>query len=121
MSLLYQRKCCRPAYGRKRGRVYIQSKHVDKTSRGSVQSERFFSDRRASRLRAIPRPGGHKAAGVIDYPEVPAMFGVIITRRIATLYELQTIYSLDDAVDLYEIVAVNNYNEWRQTEAVKKK
>ena len=49
------------------------------------------------------------------------MFGVIITRRIATLYELQTIYSLDDAVDLYEIVAVNNYNEWRQTEAVKKK
>lgn len=49
------------------------------------------------------------------------MFGVLITRRLATLYELQTIYSFDDAVDLYEIVAVNNYNEWRQMEAAKRK
>lgn len=36
-----------------------------------------------------------------------------MTRKLATLYELQTVYSLDDAVDLYEIAAVNAYNEWR--------
>ena len=44
------------------------------------------------------------------------MLGVIITRRLATLYELQTVYSLDDAADLYEIAAVNNYNEWKASE-----
>ena len=44
------------------------------------------------------------------------MLGVIVTRRLATLHELQTVYSLDDAVDLYEIAAVNNYNEWKASE-----
>lgn len=48
------------------------------------------------------------------------MIGVIVTRRLATLHELQTVYSLDDAVDLYEIAAVNNYNEWRAGEEAKK-
>ena len=49
------------------------------------------------------------------------MLGVIVTRRLATLHELQTVYSIDDAVDLYEIAAVNNYNEWRSMEEAKKK
>jgi hypothetical protein len=44
------------------------------------------------------------------------MLAVIITRRLATLHELQTVYSLDDAADLYEIAAVNNYNEWKASE-----
>ena len=46
------------------------------------------------------------------------MLAVIITRKLATLYELQTVYSLDDAADLYEIAAVNNYNEWKSAEEV---
>ena len=37
--------------------------------------------------------------------------GTIISHKLATLYELQTIYSYEDALDLYEIIAVNNYNE----------
>ena len=49
------------------------------------------------------------------------MIGVIVTRKLATLYELQTVYSIDDAADLYEIAAVNNYNEWRASEEAKKK
>ena len=49
------------------------------------------------------------------------MLGVIISRRLATLEELQTVYSIDDAATLYEIAAVNNYNEWRATEEAKKK
>jgi len=58
---------------------------------------------------------------LIEYPTVPGMIGVIITRRLATLHELQTVYSLDDAADLYEIAAVNNYNEWRASEEAKRK
>ena len=52
---------------------------------------------------------------------MPGMLGVIITRRLATLEELQTVYSLDDAAALYEIAAVNNYNEWRAMEEAKNK
>ena len=58
---------------------------------------------------------------MIEYPTMPAMLGVIVSRRLATLHELQTVYSLDDAVDLYEVAAVNNYNEWRAGEEAKKK
>jgi hypothetical protein len=58
---------------------------------------------------------------LIEYPTVSGLLGVIITRRLATLYELQTVYSIDDAVDLYEIAAVNNYNEWRASEEAKRK
>jgi hypothetical protein len=58
---------------------------------------------------------------LIEYPTVPGMLGVIITRRLATLHELQTVYSIDDAVELYEIAAVNNYNEWRASEEAKRK
>ena len=47
----------------------------------------------------------------MEYPTIPAMVGVVISKRLATLYELQTIYSVDDLVDMYEIVAINNYNE----------
>lgn len=32
-------------------------------------------------------------------------------RRLASLHELQTIYSYDDALDMMEIILVNNYNE----------
>ena len=53
------------------------------------------------------------------YPTIPALIGVIVTRRLATLHELQTVYSLDDAYDLYEIAVVNNYNEWRHAEEMR--
>lgn len=58
---------------------------------------------------------------MINYPTVPGMIGVIVSRRLATLHELQTVYSMDDAADLYEIVAVNNYNAWRSAEEAKNK
>ena len=83
--------------------------------------QRFFSDERAARIRGIPRPSGHQTQGIIEYPTVSSLVGVIVSRRLATLYELQTVYSLDDAVDLYEIAAVNNYNEWRASEEVRRK
>jgi hypothetical protein len=39
------------------------------------------------------------------------MFAVIISNKFATLYELQTVYSYEDAMDMYEIAYVNNINE----------
>ena len=48
---------------------------------------------------------------MIDYPSVDAMIGVVISKELATLFQLQTIYSLDDLIDLCEIALVNNYNE----------
>lgn len=36
---------------------------------------------------------------------------MIMSRRLATLHELQTIYSYEDAMDLYEIAYINGINE----------
>lgn len=46
-----------------------------------------------------------------EYPNVSGLIGAIITHKLATLYELQTIYSYEDALDMYEVICVNNYNE----------
>ena len=48
---------------------------------------------------------------MIEYPTVSALIGVVVSSKFATLYELQTIYSYEDMIDMYEIVLVNNYNE----------
>ena len=47
----------------------------------------------------------------MDYPNVSGLVGTIVSHRLATLAELQTIYSYEDALDLYEVAVVNNYNE----------
>jgi hypothetical protein len=36
---------------------------------------------------------------------------VIVSRQLATLHELQTIYGLEDAYDMLEIILVDNHNE----------
>jgi hypothetical protein len=53
---------------------------------------------------------------LIEYPTVPGLIGVVVSSGFATLYELQTVYSYEDMIDLYEIVLVNNYNERRLME-----
>jgi hypothetical protein len=42
---------------------------------------------------------------------------VIVSRRLASLHELQTVYSYEDAMDLYEVAYINGMNEekaWQQ-------
>lgn len=42
---------------------------------------------------------------------------MIVSRRLASLHELQTVYSYEDAMDLYEIAYINGMNEekaWQQ-------
>jgi hypothetical protein len=38
------------------------------------------------------------------------VIAVLISRRVATLHELDTIYGVQDAYDMLEIVAVDDYN-----------
>lgn len=45
-----------------------------------------------------------------------ALFAVLITRNYATLHELQTIYSYEDALDMYEIAYINSINEDKANE-----
>ena len=45
------------------------------------------------------------------------LIGVIVVRRLATLHELETVYSYEDALNMAEIIAVQNYNEWVAMEA----
>jgi 4-diphosphocytidyl-2C-methyl-D-erythritol kinase len=42
---------------------------------------------------------------------VPAIIGALVSNRAATLHELQTVYGLEDAYDMLEIIAVDNHNQ----------
>jgi len=37
--------------------------------------------------------------------------GVVVSKQLATLHELETVYSYEDLLDLYEIVYIDNLNE----------
>ena len=52
----------------------------------------------------------------MEYPTVAGVMGVVISSKLATLHELQTIYSYEDMMDMYEIHLVNTYNESRMME-----
>lgn len=58
---------------------------------------------------------------MMEYPTLPAILGVVISEKMATLFELQTIYSYEDMEQMYETISVNNYNEWLMMEEAKKK
>ena len=45
-----------------------------------------------------------------EYANVPPLIAIIVTSKLATLYELQTVYGVKDAYDLMEIILVNNAN-----------
>src|SRR5437879_2958409 len=57
------------------------------------------------------RLGGQSTPGVVDYANVPGIVAVIVSRKLAILYELQEHYGAKDAYDLLEIIAVDNHNE----------
>jgi len=39
------------------------------------------------------------------------VIATLISARMATLHELDTVYGIEDAYDMLEIVLVDNYNE----------
>lgn len=46
---------------------------------------------------------------------------VIISKRYATLYELQTVYTYEDALDMYEVAYINSVNQERAIKAGERK
>lgn len=62
-----------------------------------------------------------KGTGYADYANVSGTVGVIVARKIATMAELQTVYSYEDALNMTEIITVQNYNEWVAADAGSKR
>jgi hypothetical protein len=56
----------------------------------------------------------------VDYQNIDGLFGAIISEGKATLHELRTIYTLEDAFILWETIAVPKFNEWLAAKAAKK-
>lgn len=61
-----------------------------------------------------------------SYRNIDGLIGTIISSGKATLYELKTVYTLEDAMQLYECIAVENRNmdlrrEYEQAKAKSKR
>ena len=41
---------------------------------------------------------------------MPAIIAVLVSRRMATLHELQTVYGVEDAYNMMEIIMIDDYN-----------
>ena len=76
----------------------------------------FFSERGdLTFIRNIRRD-----APSVDYKNVDSFIGTIIANGKATLKELKNDYTLEDAFNLWEIIAVTHYNEYLAYEYAKK-
>ncbi len=66
------------------------------------------------------RDGGQQYHGdgrdgrLIEYVNLPPIIGALVSSRIATLHELQTVYGVEDAYNLLEVVGVDNHNRGRR-------
>lgn len=47
----------------------------------------------------------------VDYVNVPRIIGALVSSRMATMHELQTVYGVKDAYDLLEVLSVDNANK----------
>lgn len=48
---------------------------------------------------------------MINYANVPNAIGTVVSRRLATLHELDTVYGAEDLYDMLELLAVDSFNE----------
>lgn len=48
---------------------------------------------------------------MIEYANLPPIIGTLVSSRLATLHELQTVYGIEDAYRLLEVVGVDNHNK----------
>jgi hypothetical protein len=51
-----------------------------------------------------------RAGGLIDFVNLPPMCGMVISERLATLHELQSVYGVGDLFNICEVIAVAAYN-----------
>lgn len=58
-----------------------------------------------------------RSGASLEYVNISATMGIIISRGMASLKELEEYYSFEDALNMAEIILVNNYNEYQQAKA----
>lgn len=56
-----------------------------------------------------------------EYQNVDNLIGTLICNHLATLHELKTIYTLEDAMTMYEAWVVPKYNEYLANKQALKK
>lgn len=54
---------------------------------------------------------GSDVAGLVNYENVPSTIATIVSSKLATLCELDTVYGTEDLWRLLEINTVDNYNQ----------
>jgi hypothetical protein len=54
-------------------------------------------------------------------PNVDGFIATIVGERLATLRELNEYYTLEEALDMWEIIMTNRYNEWLAVQRAEKK
>lgn len=59
--------------------------------------------------------------GVVDYANVPPTIGTVLSARMATLHELDTVYGLEDMWVMLEINQVDNHNKSVINESLRSK
>ncbi|EIC83982.1 hypothetical protein SPM24T3_13735 [Serratia sp. M24T3] len=47
---------------------------------------------------------------LIEYTNISITIASVVSSKLATLYECQTVYCLEDVYDLLEIASVDNHN-----------
>lgn len=53
---------------------------------------------------------GDSVVGLADYVNIPKAIATVVSSKLATLYELDTVYGTEDLWRLLEIITVDNYN-----------
>ena len=70
-----------------------------------LRKRKFFYARRQPEIGV--GGGGNE---IVEYANVPQIIGALISNQMATLNELGTVYGVEDAYDMLEILAVDNHN-----------
>ena len=73
---------------------------------GTQAARGFFRSRRALDIKGKRHDGKQGAS----YKNVPKIIAIIVSRRLATLHELNTIYGIEDAHNLLEIILIDEAN-----------
>ena len=47
----------------------------------------------------------------LEYVNLSPLIGTLVSSRLATLHELQTVYGTEDAYNLLEVICVDRYNQ----------
>ena len=68
----------------------------------------FFEGRRTLNIQRIKGDGPQKRFA--EYLNVSSIIGTLLSKRMATLHELDTVYGTRDVYDMLEIISIDDYN-----------